>query len=504
MIKPLSIGMLALALAACVPAASPPGASTIVASLASPASRLTLAPCSIPVPAAEASAPAREEPARCGIFLVPENRTTGAGRMLPLRVVILPSRSPTDSPPMFFLSGGPGQAASEAAEGFADASPRAERDIVLMDLRGTGEGHRLDCRFGGTDDNPQAYLEPLFFEGGQFSQCREELASQADLTQYTTSTSMQDLDELRQALGHEKIVLFGGSYGTRAALTYIRMFGDHVHAALLSGVSAIENRAPLYHAAAARRAFELLVRECQAEAPCAAAYPTMAEDLRVVLERLRAAPAPVRVPHPATGAPVDLLLSAPAFTDGLRVLLYSAESGRRVPLLLQRARAGDLVTFAEAAMQSSRGLKQSIRLGLLLAVSCSEDVWRIHPEEIALETAGSFIGDWRVRGQMAACADWPRGEVPAEFYRPFRSNVPVLLVSGNLDPVTPPSWAEIARSSLPNSVHLILPGGHGQNHECVERLAGELFRTGSVEGLDRDCAAAARNPPFQLPTPAAN
>lgn len=496
--KGIWLGALALLLGACAPLASPPPLSS-AASLSAPASRLSLAPCRIPIPPEEPGGAVREEEARCGTFQVPENRATGSGRVLPLRVVILPARSPTAGMPVFFLSGGPGQAATESAAGFAGDWERAEREVVLMDLRGTGEGHRLDCDFGGSDEDPQSYLQPLFYEGGRFSSCRDDLATRADLTQYTTAIAMQDLDELRQALGYDKIILEGGSAGTRAALTYLRMFPGRVHAALLLSLSPIENRAPLYHAAAAQRAFDLLVRECQVEAPCNAAYPTVAEDLRMVLDRLRRAPAPVRVPHPATGVPIDLSLSAPAFADGLRVLLYSTESGRRVPFLLQRARAGDLAPFAQAAMGGSRGFQEAVRFGLLLAFTCSEDVWRIRPDEVVRETAGRFIGDWRVRGQMAACADWPRGEVPADYYRPFRSDVPVLLVSGNLDPVTPPSWGEVARNSLPNSIHLVLPGSHVPNHQCVERLAAQLFRTGSIEGLDPNCAADARNPPFFLP-----
>jgi pimeloyl-ACP methyl ester carboxylesterase len=441
--------------------------------------------------------------ARCGTFNVPEKRGSAGGRMLPLKVVILPARQPSGLAPVFMLSGGPGQAATEGARWIASSWRRDKHDLVLMDLRGTGAGHRLNCEIGGNDENLQSYLEPAFRDGKRYAECRRELERAADLTRYTTPISMQDLDELRQALGYEKINLEGTSYGTRAGLTYIRMFGKHVHAAFLNGVAAIENAAPLNHAAAAKRAFEELVKQCTGEAACKAAFPDPAGDLRTVLQRLQAAPAEVTVQHPVSRAPVKLLLSDSALGDALRVMLYSAEGGRRVPLLLQRAKAGDLSAFAEAALQSSRGQRRSLATGLLLSVSCSEDVWRIREDQVAPAVAGSFIGPYRLRGQMEACSVWPRGDVPASYYQPFKSQVPTLIVSGHLDPVTPPKWGEILRNYLPNSIHIILPGAHGDSGPCTERLARRLFESGSIEGLDPSCVSEVRNPPFVLPGGAA-
>lgn len=460
--------------------------------------RLSLAPCTIPA-MSETGQKIADEPARCGTFLVPENRRLAGGRVLPLKVVVLPARAARPREPVFLLSGGPGQAASESAPGYAGSSYRDLHDLVLMDVRGTGEGHALDCAVGASDDNLQAYLEPLFHEGSAFAGCRDALSAKADLTQYTTTIAMTDLDELRRALGYGRINLEGGSYGTRAALTYIRMFPRRVHAAILFSQTPPENRAPLFHAAAAQRGFDRLVAQCQAEAPCRAAFPDPHGDLKAIQERLRQAPAPVTVRHPVSGAPTPILLTASGFADGLRVMLYSAERGRQVPLLLSRGRAGDLAPFAEAALANSRGVRNSLRMGLLLAFTCSEDVWRIRPEEVARETAGSFIGDARVRGQMAACAGWPRGDVPDAYYRLARARVPTLIVSGDLDPVTPPSWGEAMRRHLPNSMHVVMPGGHTPWSPCIEGLARRLLDTGSVKGLDTGCVANERNPPFVLP-----
>ena len=462
------------------------------------AARLTLAPCHIAKEGGQ-EAGGTAANARCGTFLVPENRRLARSRMLPLRVVILPSRSSRPREPVFALSGGPGQAATDLAQYYQGERHTESHEVVLMDLRGTGEGTALSCDLGGSDDDLQGYLDGYLAAGTGYAACRDALLQRADLRQYTTMNAMQDLDELRQALGYRRINLEGGSFGTRAAITYIRMFPERVHAALLFSVVPIENRAPLYHAAAAQRAFDLLVGQCRADAGCNAAYPDITGDLQAVLKRLRAEPARMQVAHPVTGLPTEVRLGASGFADALRVMLYSVDSGRRVPLLLKRARAGDLVPFAEAALQSSRGFTQSIRPGLLLSFTCAEDVSRIRPEEVARETAGSFIGDQRVRNQMAACSVWPKRDVPKDYYRPLRSQVPVILVSGDLDPVTPPSWGEIALRYFPNGMHVVIPGTHTPTNDCVNELGRKLFLTGIVRGLDGNCAAATTLPAFALP-----
>src|SRR6185312_9283609 len=185
-------------------------------------------------------------------------------------------------------------------------------------------------------------------------------------------------------------------------------------------------------------------------------------------------------------------------SDGLRVMLYDEETGRRLPLLLKRARAGDYTPFAQLGIENGRGLKQAVALGLLLSVSCTEDVSRIRPEEVAPATAGSFIGDWRVRGQMAACSVWPKAPLPEEYLAPFVSRVPVLFISGNMDPVTPPHWGDDARNSFPNSVHVVMPGAHVSYNDCVETLMKAFLKAADPKALDASCAAKTKLPAFAL------
>lgn len=465
------------------------------------ASRLFLADCDIPKMGEDGPVAGETIAARCGTFTVPENRKARRGRMLPLKLIVIPSRASraATGAPVFFFSGGPGQAATEALW-LADSWQRDAHDVVLVDLRGTGEGTALNCPSGGSDEDPQSYLRPYLSLGTGFADCRDELAKRADLTQYTTTIAMRDVDELREALGYRQIAIEGGSYGTRAAMEYIRLFPRRVHAAVLYSLVPVENRAPLFHARAAQRAYDLMVGQCGAEATCRAAYPSLKSDAATIMKRLEAQPARVTIPNPATGKPVEVTLTASGFADALRVMLYGIENERRVPLLLAGALRGDYTPFAAAGLANNRSFSGAIRTGLLLSFTCAEDTWRIRPEEIERESAGSFLGTLRVRAQLAACSVWPKGKVPAGYYRPPVSRVPVLLVSGHLDPVTPPEWGEVALRRFPNGTHVVVPGGtHTPTSPCIEGLARTLLATGSVKGLDVSCVARDPVPPFVLP-----
>ncbi|MGN6149548.1 MAG: alpha/beta hydrolase [Rhizomicrobium sp.] len=436
--------------------------------------------------------------ALCGTYVVPENYALKDGRQLPLKVVVLSANKKPAKEPIFFLSGGPGQAATEDMGWVTDAW-RNEHDFVFVDMRGTGEGTRLDCAIGKSAAHPEEFMEPLFHEGTQYGECAKALSKKADLTQYTTTNAMRDLDGLRKTLGYKKINLWGGSYGTRAGIVYLHLYPQNVRSAILSGLVPPSNRNPLYFAAAAERSFETLAAQCAADAACHKAFPDPKGDADAIVAQLRAKPVPVTVKNPATGQSVTVPMTASAFGDGLRLMLYDAEESRRIPLLLKGARAGDFTPFANVALGSSMAMKQGVAMGLLLSVICTEDISRIRPEEVGPATAGSIIGDYRVRGEMAACSVWPKGELPKDYAAPFKTGVPVLLISGNLDPVTPPQWGVEAQKFFPNSRHVIAPGGHVSDNKCLERVERDFIATANPKTLDASCITNEKLPPFALP-----
>lgn len=452
-------------------------------------SKLVLTPCQVP--------DVREE-LRCGTYEVFENRQARRGRKLPLKIVILPARKPhPEEGPVFCLSGGPGETNTEFANYFLASTLRHHHDIVLVDSRGTGEGHRLACSTPRSDDRLEGYLKTPFAPEIARA-CRRELEQRFDLSQYSTAAMVDDFDEVRQALGYDKINLDGGSFGTYAALMYIRAYGEHVRSAYLASLVTLENRVPLYHSQAAQWALDRLFEQCEADVACHAAYPRLREDFSAVLARLRHGPVRAWVRHPVTGARTESGLTEQAFADAVRVMMYSGARGREVPFLIEQAKAGDFDPFAEKAINSSREFYANMPMGLYYAVTCSEFVSRIRPEEIESATRGSYAGSWRVRDQMASCQAWPKTLLPDGYFAPFRSDVPALLISGDTDPAAPPHWGEEVHSFLPNSIHLVVPGGHVPKTTCTDSIADAMFRTGSTRGLSLGCVADLRPAAFKL------
>jgi pimeloyl-ACP methyl ester carboxylesterase len=436
-------------------------------------------------------------PLRFGTYTVYEDRDTRAGRTIDLEVFVLPATGPEPKPdPIFRLAGGPGLAATASFRSIIGSWMNEDRDIVLVSQRGTGRSNGLDCDVVGNDDDLRSSLEVLF-RPERFEPCRDELSERADLTKYTTPIAMDDLNEVRAALGYDRINLVGGSYGTRAALVYLRRHPETVRSAILMGVAPVSFTNPLYHAREGQRALDMIFAECAADPDCHEAFPDLEHEFRVVLERLADGPADVTVRHPRTGAPVPLKLSRDAFAGALRLLMY--HDNRDVPLLIHRAFKGDYDAFATRGLMSNRAIRGQLAFGMLLCVTCSEDIPRIDPDDIPRLTEGTFLGDGRVRRQMAVCDVWPRGDVPADYGDPVRADVPVLLLSGKYDPVTPPHWGEEAARHLPASLHLVVPTTHSFGSPCIDRIMREFLDRGTVEGLDTSCVEHMRRPRFTLP-----
>ena len=441
-----------------------------------------------------------KEELRCGVYTVFENRRTRQGRTLPLKIVLIPARRPhPEQGPVFFLVGGPGETATELAPFLIDAGrDDDDHDIVLVDERGTGDGHRLDCRSPGSDDNLEGYLAGPFDPAAAHA-CRQDLEQRYDLSQYTTAAFVDDLDEVRQAMGYDKINLDAGSFGTYAALMYMRRHREHVRSAYLVSLVTLANRVPLYMPRDAQRALEQLFSQCEQDAACRATYPRLREDFAAVLATVRAGPVRTWVHHPVTGARTEIQLSEPGFADAVRVMMYSAERARKLPFLIEEAKAGAFSPFADVAVRASRNIYTGGRMGLHYAITCNEFVSRIRTVEIEPATRGSFLDAWRIKSQIAACSDWPVTDLPAGFFEPFRLDVPTVLVSGDTDPVSPPSWGEEVKSFMSNAIHLVVPGGgHTPENACTRAIRRELFRKGSTEGLDVSCMAKLEPAPFQI------
>jgi pimeloyl-ACP methyl ester carboxylesterase len=378
------------------------------------------------------------------------------------------------------------------------ADVHKQHDFVFVDQRGTGKSHPLHCDLPGSADDLQGYMRTLF-PLPALQACEPKLAAQADLTQYTTATAMDDLDDVRAWLGYDRIDVFGGSYGTRAAQAYLRQHPEHVRTAVLSGVMIMDAKMPLYHARKAQDAIEKLFDDCAADEACRTAFPDPRGDLKKVVARLDQGPVKQQMVSPKTGKPVELSLPKGAFTTTLRAMQYNAGLAARIPLYLHLAAQGDYRPMVRMTLMDREDPHWDI--GLYLAITCSEDVGRIDLKEARILAAKTYQGDDRIHDQLAACGLWPHARVPESFFQPLESVAPALLLTGWLDPATPPEWATEVAHHLPNSLNVVVrDGGHGpgglSHPECYAHLIGDFIASGTPIGLDTACAKEMKRPPF--------
>ena len=463
------------------------------------APRLELSPC----PPALAPAAAN---ARCGTLSVYENRARQSGRRIDLRVLVLPATGPNRAPdPVFFIAGGPGSSIVAQVAGIArDPSRlRERRDLVLVDQRGTGGSSPINCPFYGPPDSLQSFLGD-FMPLDRVRACREAFARTIDLTQYTTTIAVGDLDEVRAALGAEQINLSGGSYGTRAAQEYMRRYPTRVRTASLYGVVPPSLAMPQHFARDAQVALDHVIAECGADEACRSAFPRLSADVTTALATLRRAPARVTVDHPRTGRPTTVSLSYDMFTETLRYMLYSSVDAGLVPVAMHAAASGDFTWWARRALRERGAMTGNGMFdGLYLAITCAEDVPRTDAAKEAVDANGTFLGYYRMRQQRDACGVWGRSPVPRDFHSPVSSRAAVLLVSGANDPVTPPRYASAVAAGLENRLNVVVPfGAHSltglEGIECIDRLRHDLIERGSVAGLETGCVSAIRRKLFPV------
>ncbi len=257
----------------------------------------------------------------CGSLKVYENRATRQGRQIDLNIVVLPAlRADAKPDPLFFLAGGPGQGAAKLAKTVREIFRRVQndRDIVLVDQRGTGKSNPLNCY--NEDDSLQALMQTQEQAVEEVRQCKAKY--DADLTLYTTSIAMDDLDDVRAFLGYETINVYGGSYGTRAALVYMRQHPDRIRSVILDGVAPPFMRLPLFFPRDTQRAFDLLAKDCEADAGCRKAYPNVAERTRALMARLEKEAPRVQVTHPRTGERGEIAIEPRRLANVIVTTLY--------------------------------------------------------------------------------------------------------------------------------------------------------------------------------------
>lgn len=480
--RPLATGAAVLLLAACQAAPEAP---------AQAAQRqygsLTFKPCTL------TSAQASDNvEAQCATLQVPENPAAPGGRRIGLNIAWLETSNEGEGKgdPVFFLAGGPGQAATEVAAVINSAlrEVRKQRDIILVDQRGTGKSNPLSCLDA---DGKDMVLDETATPSTQLiadfaAACARSVASRADTRFYTTTQAIGDIDAVRTALGVDTINLIGGSYGTRVAQQYAARYPQHTRTVVIDGVVPNDVVVGGDFANTFEAAIDLQAAQCRKDPACAKRFPvdTRAQ-LKNVMDALAAAPVQVDYRDPGTGEAKRDTLTADSVTGLAFMFSYMPQLSSLLPVVLDEAAHGRYAPLMSLSRMAGRNMGVQMNRGMQWSVICAEDADRYH------EPAASdrLLGPEVARMFFAACPAWNVGTRPKDFTAPFTSKLPVLLLSGQFDPVTPPPYAEQVLKTLPNGRHLVAKGqGHGTlNAGCMPRVLGQFLDSANARDLDATC-----------------
>jgi len=431
----------------------------------------------------------------CGKYSVFEDRAAKTGRQIALKIVVAPALKRDPRPdPLFIFEGGPGGGAATLAEYHLPLFHRfqLDRDIVLIDQRGTGDSNPLNCEPDDRDEEDLTKIDDYPVQ--RLRTCLAKLNADARL--YTTAIAMDDIDEVRRFLAYGQINLWGGSYGTRAALVYLKRHEGSVRSVVLDGVAPPDMRLPLFMPRDAQRALDLMIEDCAKDAACGKQFPHLRESATTMFAHAAAKPR-ITFTHPRTGKPVQITVSQRLVAYIVFSALYDPTVVSLLPQLITDAASGNYQGLL--ALAFSRDMpKGAMSEGMFLSVVCAEDMPRIHPDEIAREAKGRFLGTAFFDTRMKPCEFWPKGTVTEDFYQPVVSGKPVLILSGADDPITPPSWGDHVAQYLTNAKHFVVPGaGHITTPRgCVPQLIGKFLDEASVKNLDPKCLQSQHRPPF--------
>jgi pimeloyl-ACP methyl ester carboxylesterase len=461
---------------------------------ARPFGSLEFSPCTLAPEFATSSVEAQ-----CSTLSVPEDHDAPDGRKIELAIAWVPTDNEDAPDPVFMLAGGPGQSAREGYPSVASAfrDILRKRHVVLVDQRGTGESAPLLCR---DEEGKSAITESVDDDAAAAARfaarCLASLAKSADPRHYTTTAAVRDLDAVRSALGVERINLVGISYGTRVAQQYLRRFPERVRSVILDGVVPNELVLGSEHAKNLESALDREFARCVDTPGCRDKLGSPRENFMRLAAELRAAPRTVRYRDPLTGEQKDGELTYGHLASVVRMYAYFPMAAAMLPLTLHEAAAGRSDALMAQAEMMVGQLSEQITHGMQLSVMCSEDAsqLRVDPAD-----AGTVLGTEFIDFTLAQCAVWPKGAMPEDFHAPIRSDAPVLLLSGEFDPVTPPRYGEQVLAGLSQGRHLVL---RGQGHNvigvgCAPKLAARFIDTADAAKLEVECLdRLGYTPPF--------
>ncbi|MEP6739372.1 MAG: alpha/beta hydrolase, partial [Caldimonas sp.] len=377
------------------------------------------------------------------------------------------------------------------------------RDIVFVDQRGTGSSVPLQCQ-----DPERETLAEQSDPDRQFKlimQCKAQLLklpyikSEGDLGFFSTWIAVRDLDAVRRELGVDSVDLVGASYGTRVALEYQRQFPKAVRRSVIDGVAPPDMALPASFSTDNQAAFDSLAAACAADPACATAHRDLRPHFAALLQGL---PRQAKGAQALTGREEEFTLTRDMVLGAVRGALYSPWMAAALPQAIDAAAHGDFAGLIGLNATSVSRKATRLATGMHLSVVCAEDVPRL---ATSADKPGVDFGTEFARFYQRMCAGWPRGEVPAAFYEIVPSAAPVLVLSGGIDPATPPRHGErVARALGPMARHVVVANaGHGVMgigcmRDVVFRFIDAVDDRDAL-AVDAGCAAKVPRPPPFVP-----
>ena len=423
--------------------------------------------------------------AQCATVSVPDDHSQPNGKRVEIFLAVLPSLARRAAPdPLFLFAGGPGQAASDQGRvAMALNDIRKTRQIVLVDQRGTGKSKTLTCDAAedakAKDPLAEALNADVATVEKEWAKCLATM--KGNPATHRTDDYIDDLELVRKGLGYEKINVWGGSYGTRVALRYMKRFPASIRTAMLDGVAPTSLHLPDDAMATSEAQLKAAIAACADSKACATAYPNLSGTLDHLLAKLRATPQAITLIHPMTGKPLSGTVTDRAVLSFLWPLLYQPDAARLIPELINSGAAGNFAPMAATNTASSIS-ETDLAIVQRFAVMCAEDMLgrTAAPMERFKSLSGVLYG---------FCKNFPQGKIEPEFFEPTTSDIPTLLFSGTLDPVTPPSQGTLAAKTLTQSKHIIASGaGHiVLQQACARRLMSKFVTAGHIAGATDAC-----------------
>jgi pimeloyl-ACP methyl ester carboxylesterase len=432
----------------------------------------------------------------CGSHTVFEDRVAASGRTIDIQFAVIPSVTEAkELDPLVFFAGGPGQGGIAMAPfvNIAFSEVHENRDIILIDQRGMGDSNSLACEEPESNLFKMTEDEKAVFARGFLKECLSKL--DADVTKYNQHIANQDIHEILIGLGYNKINLYGVSWGTRSALLYANQFPEQVRTIIMDGNAPLANRVPLFSAKDSQRALNALFEDCREDQACNKTFGTLEQDFKDVLASFPETGKQATVIDATTGKSEDILLSLESFTNSILGILYVPEFSRLIPLVIEQAKENKYHTLL--GLTAAFG-DAGISIGAQLSILCSEDLSRISDSEIEQANNEGFVGNSFINTFKNSCDVWPKAELPKIYNQPLISEIPTLILSGEIDPITPPHWGEKMTEHMTNSIHLIAANtGHNVAPKgCASDLMAQFINQGTLVDIDGSCLNDLKRPTF--------